>query len=71
MESSILVYDGEALLTITRPIVSNWKTEADSSIPNSAYRVDRKGPGYDFEIETDPEQAFEILTFTSTVRAEP
>ena len=34
MGASILMHDGEALLTITRPIVSNWKTEADSSIPN-------------------------------------
>ena len=40
------------------------------AITNPAYCVDKKDAGYDFETEPEPEHAFEILTFTSAVRAE-
>jgi hypothetical protein len=35
-------------------------------IAKSAYRMDRKGTGYDFEIEPEPERAFEIMQITFT-----
>jgi hypothetical protein len=35
-----------------------------------AYCVDRKCAGYDFEIEPEPEQAFEIITLRSAARRE-
>jgi len=29
-------------------------------LPNSSYRMDRNGAGYDFEIDPEPEHPFEI-----------
>ena len=60
-----------ALVAITIPIVSNLQTEDDARLPNSAYCLGRKGVGYDFEIEPDPEHAFEICIFRSTARMHP
>ena len=32
--STDFMHDGDAQLTITNPIIANWNTDGDSSIPN-------------------------------------
>jgi hypothetical protein len=57
--------NGEALLAITISIVSYSQADGDSSIAQAAYYGEREGAGNDFESETEPEHAVEIITLRS------
>ena len=53
MKFSILLGDGEALVTITIPIIASWRTGGHSSIPNEANRVGSQRVGYDFNFSRE------------------
>ena len=54
MKFSILLGDGEALVTITIPIIASWRTGGHSSIPNVVYCVHGKSAAYDCQIKSEP-----------------
>ena len=46
-----MIYEIQALLTITIPIVSNWQTEGDSRLAQAAYCREKEKVVYDFKID--------------------